>query len=94
MPLKIDLHIHSFRSRDCETSCEEIARTAAGAGLAFYALTDHAALPGPECFPENSARPAITAKTDTAIPPGPALPPAPRAIAGVEVSTSAGHIIG
>lgn len=45
MALKLDLHIHSRHSPDCKSGCADIAAAAAAAGLMFYAVTDHDALP-------------------------------------------------
>lgn len=44
MTTRFDLHVHSTRSRDGKGSIRELARAAAEAGLAGFAVTDHDAV--------------------------------------------------
>ena len=51
MELRGDLHVHTCRSPDSDTTLEQALSAAKAAGLDFLALTDHNLPPDPSLFP-------------------------------------------
>ena len=56
MELRGDLHVHTCRSPDSDTTLEQALSAAKAAGLDFVALTDHNLPPTPACFRRGGAR--------------------------------------
>ncbi len=82
MPLKIDLHTHSFYSGDGVSSPEELIASARARGLHGFALTDHNTCEGVEyLMDEGFIRPDGEPVDGFLI------------IPGVEVSTAEGHLL-
>ena len=50
MELRGDLHVHTCRSPDSDTTLEQALSAAKSAGLDFLALTDHNLSPDPSLY--------------------------------------------
>jgi hypothetical protein len=89
--LKLDLHVHTWRSRDCQTRPQAIIEAAQAAKLDGLAITDHNTIRGAlelaDLVEANSSR------SDNALAAG---MPCPRLviIIGEEIKTTEGEIIG
>lgn len=76
MVFKIDTHVHTNASHDCDTSVREVLKSAVSRGLDGVAITDHDTV-------ENQQEALDLAEEfDLTVVPG------------IEVSTSAGHLLG
>jgi len=82
MPLKIDLHTHSFFSGDGVSSPEELIAAARARGLHGFALTDHNTCEGVEYLMEEGLIRPDGEPVDGFL-----------IIPGVEVTTAEGHLL-
>ncbi len=82
MPVKIDLHVHSFFSMDGVSSPEDLIASARAAGLNAFAITDHNTCEAVDYMTERGLMRADGEPVDGFL-----------VIPGIEVTTSDGHLL-